>query len=176
MNARNSFRPLTLASVIAAVFAATTLAACDRGQQQDRPAGQKPDSTMSRAQQKMDSAKNEMSQGAAEAKRDMKDATTDAKNVVNDATITASVNAKLASDKELSALRINVDTVDGRVALREMPRVRRHRRGVEGKRREVHRGVVGAKYPSFVRAVTFGRAARTTMRRHAPSRRGFFGV
>jgi len=118
MNARNSFRPLTLASVIAAVFAATTLAACDRGQQQDRPAGQKPDSTMSRAQQKMDSAKNEMSQGAAEAKRDMKDATTDAKNVVNDATITASVNAKLASDKELSALRINVDTVDGRVALR----------------------------------------------------------
>jgi osmotically-inducible protein OsmY len=118
MNARNSFRPLTLASVIAAVFAATTLAACDRGQQQDRPAGQKPDSTMSRAQQKMDSAKNEMSQGAAEAKRDMKDAATDAKNVVNDATITASVNAKLASDKELSALRINVDTVDGRVALR----------------------------------------------------------
>jgi len=118
MNARNSFRPLTLASVIAAVFAATTLAACDRGQQQDRPAGQKPDSTMSRAQQKIDSAKNDMQQGAAEAKRDMKDAAADAKNAVNDATITASVNAKLASDKELSALRINVDTVDGRVALR----------------------------------------------------------
>ena len=118
MNARKSFRPLTLAGVIAAVFAATTLVACDRGQQQDRTTGQKIDSTMSRAQQKMDSAKNDMQQGAAEAKRDMKDAAADAKNAVNDATITASVNAKLASDKELSALRINVDTVDGRVALR----------------------------------------------------------
>jgi osmotically-inducible protein OsmY len=117
MNTRN-FRPLTLATVIAAVFAATTLAACDRGQQQERTAGQKIDSAVSKTEQKVESAKNDMAQGAAEAKRDIKEATTDAKNAVADATITASVNAKLASDKELSALRINVDTVDGRVALR----------------------------------------------------------
>ena len=118
MNARISFRPLTMATMIAAVFAATSLAACDRGQQQERTAGQKIDSAMSRAEKKIESAKNDMAQGAAEAKRDMKEAGKDAKDAVNDATITASVNAKLASDKELSALRINVDTVDGRVALR----------------------------------------------------------
>lgn len=121
MNARNKLRPLTLATVIAAVCAATSLAACDRGEpQRDRQstAGQKIDSAMSKAQQKIDTAKNEMAQGAADAKQDVKDATHDAKNAVSDATITASVNAKLAGDKELSALRINVDTVDGRVALR----------------------------------------------------------
>jgi osmotically-inducible protein OsmY len=118
MKARNNFRPRTLATVIAALFAATSLAACDRGETQQRTAGQKIDSATSRAEQKIESAKNDMSQGAAEAKRDMKQATDDAKNAVSDATITASVNAKLAGDKELSALRINVDTVDGRVALR----------------------------------------------------------
>jgi hyperosmotically inducible protein len=118
MIARKNFRPLTVAAVIAAVFAATSLAACDRGQQQYRTAGQKIDSAMSRAEQKVDSAKNDMQQGAAEAKRDMKEAANDAKDSVSDATITASVNAKLASDTELSAVRINVDTVGGRVALR----------------------------------------------------------
>jgi hyperosmotically inducible periplasmic protein len=118
MNARN-FRPLTIASLIAAVFAATTLAACDRGPAQDqRTAGQKIDSASARAQQKIESAKNDMAQGAADAKQDLKQMGNDAKSAVSDATITASVNAKLAGDKELSALQINVDTVDGRVALR----------------------------------------------------------
>src|SRR5262245_16965347 len=121
MDARNKLRPLTMATVVAAVFAATSLAACDRGQQDRQSqstAGQKIDSAMNKAEQKIENAKNEMQQGAAEAKRDMKEAAQDAKNSVSDATITASVNAKLAGDKELSALRINVDTVDGRVALR----------------------------------------------------------
>jgi len=117
MNARNRFRPLTMATVVAAVFAATTLAACDRPHQ-ERTAGQKVDSAISKAQQKIDSAKNDMAQGATEMKRDMNSAAKDAKDTVADASITASVNAKLASDKELSALRINVDTVDGKVALR----------------------------------------------------------
>ena len=117
MNARNSFRPLTMATLVAAVFAASTLAACDRGSDQ-RTAGQKVDSAIARAQQKIDNARSDVAQGTAEARRDMKDAAQDAKDAVTDATITASVNAKLASDKELSALRINVDTVEGRVALR----------------------------------------------------------
>ena len=117
MNARNSFRPLTMATLVAAVFAASTLAACDRGSDH-RTAGQKVDSAIARAQQKIDNARSDVAQGAAEARRDMKDAAQDAKDAVTDATITASVNAKLASDKELSALRINVDTVEGRVALR----------------------------------------------------------
>ena len=36
---------------------------------------------------------------------------------VNDAAITAAVNSALAKDDELSALRIDVDTVDGHVVL-----------------------------------------------------------
>jgi osmotically-inducible protein OsmY len=118
MNARNRFRPLTMATLIAAIFAATTLAACDRGSDQRTTAGQKVDSVIASAQQKIDNARSDVAQGTAEARRDMKDAATDAKDAVSDAAITALVNAKLASDKELSALRINVDTVEGRVALR----------------------------------------------------------
>src|SRR5262245_1101139 len=117
MDARINFRPLRLAAMIAALFAAMSLAACDRGEQ-ERTAGQKVDSVAASTQQKIESVKNDMAQGAAEAQREMKEAGKDVKNAVNDATITASVNAKLAGDKELSALRINVDTVDGRVALR----------------------------------------------------------
>lgn len=117
MQTRNRFRPLTMATLVAAVFAATTLAACDRDNDQ-RTAGQKVDSAMSTTKQKMENARDDAARSGAEVKRDMKDAVKDAKNSVNDATITASVNAKLAGDKELSALRINVDTVDGRVALR----------------------------------------------------------
>ena len=37
---------------------------------------------------------------------------------MSDAAITASVNAELAKDAALSTLKINVDTTDGRVALR----------------------------------------------------------
>jgi osmotically-inducible protein OsmY len=71
-----------------------------------------------RAEQKVENARNEIAQGAADARREIKEAANEAKGAVSDATITASVNAKLAGDSELSALRINVDTVEGRVALR----------------------------------------------------------
>ena len=120
MIARNSLRPLTMATMVAAVFAATSLAACDRGQMGDRPKSQQPASPMSRADQPKPSAmpKDDTATPAQSAKSDVKDAADNVKNAVSDATITASVNAKLAGDKELSALRINVDTVDGRVALR----------------------------------------------------------
>ena len=64
-----------------------------------------------------DQARNDASQAAGDMKNDAKQAANDVKTNISDATITASVNAKLAADKELSALRINVDTSDGRVAL-----------------------------------------------------------
>jgi len=115
----NRFRPLQMATVVAAVLAAAALAACDRGDE-PRTAGQKVDSAVASAKQKLKNARDDIAQGTADAQRDMKDMAQDAKDAVSDATITASVNAKLAGDKELSALRINVDTVDGRVALRGM--------------------------------------------------------
>lgn len=110
-------KTLTLATVFATTLAALALAACDRGDQ-PRTAGQKLDAAVATTKQKLESAGNDIAQGMKEATRDMSDAAVDAKNAVADATITASVNAKLAGDRELSALRINVDTVDGRVALR----------------------------------------------------------
>jgi osmotically-inducible protein OsmY len=42
----------------------------------------------------------------------------DVSNKVKDAAITTAVNAKIAGDPKLSVMRINVDTVDGRVLLR----------------------------------------------------------
>ena len=45
-------------------------------------------------------------------------ADTTARQIVSDAAITAAINARLALDDSLSALKINVDTRQGRVALR----------------------------------------------------------
>lgn len=47
----------------------------------------------------------------------IKEGARDAATLASDVAITASVNAKLATDPDLSALRINVDTQDGTVTL-----------------------------------------------------------
>lgn len=114
MTSRSNVRRL---SVLAAAVAALGLAACDRAED-PRSAGQQIDSAVAKAEQKTEEAKNSIARGAEEMKRDMQDATTAASNAVADAAITASVNAELARDKELSALRIDVDTAGGRVVLR----------------------------------------------------------
>lgn len=116
MNARTTHRPLTMATAIAALLAATTLAACNKADD-SRTAGERIDSATASAERKMDEARNDAGQAATEIKQDAKQAANEVKGAVSDATITAAVNAKLAADKELSALRINVDTSDGRVAL-----------------------------------------------------------
>jgi len=94
-------KTLTLCVLSAAVLA---LAGCNRND----------GSTVG---QKLDTAVAKTEQGAADASRAVKNKTADVAQSVNDATITAAVNADLAKDPELSALRINVDTHDGRVAL-----------------------------------------------------------
>ena len=53
----------------------------------------------------------------ANAEATARDATSTAKASIDDATITAKVNATLAKDPDLSALKINVDTVGGKVTL-----------------------------------------------------------
>ena len=62
-------------------------------------------------------AKATVKQEAAEAKADAKDASAKLGDKANDASITIGVNAELAKDSTLSALRINVDTSNGRVML-----------------------------------------------------------
>ncbi len=110
-------RAKTLTTILTAVAAAATLAACNRTDD-GKTAGQKMDGAVAKVEKKADEVGADM-RGAGEK---AKDGTAGAMDTVavkaKDAVITTSVNAELAKDKQLSALRINVDTVEGRVALR----------------------------------------------------------
>jgi hyperosmotically inducible periplasmic protein len=88
----------------AALAAAMTLAACDRGD--NRTVGQKVDHAVA-------AAKSE----AGDVKRAAKDAGATVTSGATDAMITTKVNAALAADGQLKATRIDVDTHDGRVVL-----------------------------------------------------------
>ena len=106
--------PIYLVSFV--LIVGTGLAACQ--QRSDEPT----------VGQQVDKAIASVEKGAKEAKSDIKNAVEEAKTAggktadkveasVNDASITAGVNAALARDAHLSALKINVDTQDGRVSL-----------------------------------------------------------
>jgi len=108
----------TLTPLLAALVAALALAACGRNNNEGMTAGQKVDETVGKVEQKTDEAKAT----AREAGQDAKVAATNAGDkvvsAVNDAAITTSINAELAKDSKLSAIKIDVDTAQGRVALR----------------------------------------------------------
>jgi osmotically-inducible protein OsmY len=98
-------RPATL-GIAAATLAA--LAAC--GDEPGQSVGQKLDETVTTVESKAEQASERIRQETTEARRDVGAA-------IDDAQITAKVNAELARDSELSALRIDVDTDNGRVVL-----------------------------------------------------------
>lgn len=106
-------RHLTL---IAAAAATIALAAC--GKNEDATVGQRIDNGVNQTQ----SAATEMKNDAREATNDMQAAGSQAGQAIaegaGDMAITAKVNAALAADDKLSALKINVDTEGGRVALK----------------------------------------------------------
>jgi osmotically-inducible protein OsmY len=81
-------------------------------------AERKTDAAMATAEQKTESATAAVKQEMAEAKAGIADAAATVADKVEDATITASVNAELAKDPDLSALGIDVDTKDGAVQLK----------------------------------------------------------
>lgn len=110
-------------SSIAKIFVITAVASfalsgCNRNANDDRTAGQKLDSAIAKSEQKSAETKAAIKDDMAEVKADAKAATDKLGDKVDDATITASVNAELAKDSTLSALRINVDTTGGRVMLK----------------------------------------------------------
>lgn len=118
---------LTITPLFAALAAAFALGACSRNE--ERTAGQQVDDAVAKVEQKADEAKAETRSAAADAKASAREAAADAKvaaanagekatAAVNDAAITTTVNAELAKDSTLSATRIDVDTSQGRVALR----------------------------------------------------------
>ena len=94
---------------LAGIAAAASLSACD--QTGNQTAGQKLDQTVAEAKQ----TASEVRADASAMAKDAKDTTL--ADSARDLAITAKANAELARDSQLSALRINVDTQDGRVVL-----------------------------------------------------------
>ena len=103
-----------------------TLSAC--GRDDGRTAGQQLDSAIAKTEQTADKAAADLKQEGDKAKAAMarsadkvgaatEDAAAKLSATAADAMITASINAELAKDATLSALRIDVDTRDGHVML-----------------------------------------------------------
>ncbi|MGQ0727358.1 BON domain-containing protein [Acidovorax sp.] len=128
MNPKNLIdRPAhRVASILAVSALALGLAACNKTE--EPTVGQRLDSAVEKTQQAaadarvkaegaMQNAETKMEQGAANAEATAKQAANSAKGVIDDATITAQVSAGLAKDPDLSAVKINVDTVNGKVTL-----------------------------------------------------------
>ena len=108
MNPKSSQLRLTaIAGALALSMA--TLVGCSR--EDNRTAGQQVDQTTERVGDATRDA-------AARAGNAVENAANTVGEKVDDATITASVNAELAKDPTLSALRIDVDTSNGAVSLK----------------------------------------------------------
>ncbi len=112
-----TFTPKTPALLFTLLASVALLAACDRPA--DAPiASERTSDAVAQGERKVDQA----GQAVREAGRDASQAVGNAVDTVasksSDMAITATVNTKLAADKDLSALGINVDTTNGRVVLR----------------------------------------------------------
>jgi osmotically-inducible protein OsmY len=107
----------TATTTLCTLAAALALGACQRNDA-ERTAGERLDTAVAKTEQKADDIKADVKQQASEAKDDMNKATGAAGARLKDMSITTAVNAELAKDTELSALKINVDTSQGRVILR----------------------------------------------------------
>ena len=127
-----------LVTSLMATLAALTLTAC--GRDDLRSAGQQLDSTIAKVTQKAGEIKAEAQVDAAKAQARTEAAASKAGQAINqtvdkvvtqvagtadavadkvaDASITTRVHAELAKDSSLSALRIDVDTINGKVLLR----------------------------------------------------------
>jgi osmotically-inducible protein OsmY len=105
-----------LAACLAALALGLGLAGCNRPAS-DRTVGQQVDDAVNQTETAADNAKAEASKAANDISSTTRTVAADASDRVTDAAITASINADLAKDSELSALKIDVDTVGGHVTL-----------------------------------------------------------
>ncbi len=108
-------RNTRLAALAAAAMATSLIVACG---QKEETVGQRMDNTVEQTQ----AAGAEIRSDASNAAQDMKVAGNEAADKIAtgaaDVAITAKVNAALAGDSQLSALKINVDTNNGHVELK----------------------------------------------------------
>ena len=107
-------RPFSLSGA-ALLVAALALSACSREDQD--AAAYRVDDAAAQVEQKAGEIKTDVGRSLEEARQAGSDAADRLGDRVADASITTAVNAELAKDPDLSALAINVDTVDGRVQL-----------------------------------------------------------
>lgn len=115
---------LTMTAAAAVLLSGAALTGCGKRDAADAAATNGNDTVMAQAEQKGRDLQADAARGVDQAKQAGRDMAQDAKSVagkagdkVADAVITTTVNAELAKDASLSALKINVDTADGRVAL-----------------------------------------------------------
>lgn len=101
--------------VIATTAVLLSLTAC--GQQEDATVGQKIDGAMTSTEQAALQARQDMESTAADIKREGEQAVQSVTTAATDMAITTQVKAALAADDQLSALKIEVDTVQGVVSL-----------------------------------------------------------
>ncbi len=109
-------RNTRLAALAAAAMATSLIVAC--GQREEDTVGQRLDGAVEQTQ----TASAEIRADANNAAQDMKAAGSEAADKMAmgaaDVAITAKVNAALAGDSQLSALKIDVDTTNGMVELK----------------------------------------------------------
>jgi hyperosmotically inducible periplasmic protein len=110
----------TFLSAALAAASLLALAACNKAPDtaDNRTVGQKVDSAIAKVEQKTDQAAAEVKKDVDSARATVGQAVDATADKVKDAAITTSVNAELARDATLSALKIDVDTSAGRVSLR----------------------------------------------------------
>ena len=120
---QNNTRRPALSAALLVLLVGAGLAACQPSPETpaagttEPTVGQKIDGAVAQAENKAAEVKADVKEATAEMRAETSQAADAAGNAVKDAAITAAVNAKLAGDPTLSALRINVDTAAGRVAL-----------------------------------------------------------
>lgn len=101
--------------VIATTAVLLALTAC--GQKEEATIGQKIDGAMTSTEQAALQARQDMESTAADIKREGEQAVQSVTTAATDMAITTKVKAALAADDQLSALKIEVDTVQGVVSL-----------------------------------------------------------
>lgn len=112
-----SHRTLGLTTLLVAALAATTLSACNRAEDK-RTVGEKVDGAVATVENQAEKVAAEARVVAEKAKQGTAAVMDNVALKAKDAAITTAINAELTKDTQLSALSINVDTVEGRVALR----------------------------------------------------------
>ena len=104
-------------STAAMALVALGLVACDNRTPDGSTVGQKVDEGIATAKSAATEVKESAKRGVEQAAPVVQEKSKELAEKVGDAAITASIKAGIAKDPELSALRVNVDTHDGKVAL-----------------------------------------------------------